>query len=74
MWSRKGEQGSTSVHSCRASPTAKVDEVGLLSYISFGWVFEYLWNAYKGKVEESEDAFPCSIFDSANVNCKRWAF
>ncbi|CAD5229343.1 unnamed protein product [Bursaphelenchus okinawaensis] len=50
--------------------TAKVDEVGTLSYISFSWIFSYLWDAYKGRIDEQEN-WPVSIFDSANLNCTR---
>uniref|UniRef100_A0A914Z986 Uncharacterized protein n=1 Tax=Panagrolaimus superbus TaxID=310955 RepID=A0A914Z986_9BILA len=49
---------------------AKIDEVGILSFISFGWVFNYLWKTYKGKSEPCT-SWKCSIFDSANVNMSR---
>lgn len=49
---------------------AKIDQVGILSYISFAWIFEFLWSAYKGKLP-SEQAWPCSMFDSANANTNR---
>uniref|UniRef100_A0AC34GNF9 ABC transmembrane type-1 domain-containing protein n=1 Tax=Panagrolaimus sp. ES5 TaxID=591445 RepID=A0AC34GNF9_9BILA len=49
---------------------AKIDEVGILSFISFGWVFNYLWKTYRGKSEPCT-SWKCSIFDSANVNMSR---
>ncbi|CAD5234455.1 unnamed protein product [Bursaphelenchus xylophilus] len=50
--------------------TARVDEVGILSYISFAWIFSYLWDAYKGRLDEKTN-WPISIFDSASLNCTR---
>ncbi|KAI6191326.1 ABC transporter, ATP-binding protein [Aphelenchoides bicaudatus] len=49
---------------------AKIDQVGILSYITFAWIFQYLWSAYKGRLA-SDQSWPCSIFDSANVNTTR---
>lgn len=52
---------------------AKIDEVGWLSFVSFSWIFSYLWAAYKGRIDGSK-TWNCSIFDSANVNMTRYLF
>lgn len=51
--------------------TSQIDEVGWLSFVSFSWVFPYLWSAYKGKIDDSK-TWDCSISDSANVNMTRY--
>ncbi|KAI6243900.1 ABC transporter, ATP-binding protein [Aphelenchoides fujianensis] len=51
-------------------PRAKIDEVGILSYISFSWIFEFLWAAYRNNAAQQK-TWPCSIFDGANVNTTR---
>uniref|UniRef100_A0A7E4VUH3 Multidrug resistance-associated protein 5 n=1 Tax=Panagrellus redivivus TaxID=6233 RepID=A0A7E4VUH3_PANRE len=53
-----------------ASICAKIDDIGWLSFISFAWVFDYLWKAFRGKVDQPT-SLSCSIFDSANVNMTR---
>uniref|UniRef100_A0A915E312 ABC transmembrane type-1 domain-containing protein n=1 Tax=Ditylenchus dipsaci TaxID=166011 RepID=A0A915E312_9BILA len=52
------------------SACAKIDEVNFLSFISFSWIFSYLWNAYRGRVNPAQ-TWSCSIFDSSNVNVTR---
>ncbi|KAI6210597.1 ABC transporter, ATP-binding protein [Aphelenchoides besseyi] len=59
---KKTQQGTPS--------RAKIDQVGILSYISFSWIFEYLWAAYRGTIAPDK-TWPCSIFDAANVNTTR---
>jgi hypothetical protein len=62
------------------SVSATVDDVSWLSFISFTWMFPWMWRAYRGRVSTSTDQaeapgqWDCSIFDSANVNLKRFAF
>lgn len=54
----------------RSAICAKIDEVNLLSFISFSWIFSFLWSAYRGRVDD-HIKWTCSVFDSANVNMTR---
>jgi len=67
---REGTQNFIKREPGEVSICAKIDEVGWLSFISFGWVFSYLWRTYRGKSEPCTN-WTCSIFDSANVNMSR---
>ncbi|KAF7633061.1 hypothetical protein Mgra_00007555 [Meloidogyne graminicola] len=54
--------------------SAAVDDAGLLSFVSFAWMFPWMWNSYKQKVctdPSNVNLWKCSIFDSSNVNLKR---
>ncbi|KAH7719900.1 CBN-MRP-5 protein [Aphelenchoides avenae] len=69
------ETGDETVHivlpeNKNASACAKIDEVGWISFVSFAWVFSFLWSVYKGRIDPSRPT-TCSIFDSANVNVTR---
>lgn len=48
----------------------KIDESGLFSFVTYSWVFEYLWAAFKGRIP-TDQTWTCSIFDGANVNMSR---
>lgn len=50
--------------------TAKIDNVGIFSYITYAWVFPYLWSAFRGSIPRDQQ-WSCSIYDSANVNMAR---
>ncbi|KAL3072338.1 hypothetical protein niasHT_034538 [Heterodera trifolii] len=52
---------------------SRVDDVSLLSFISFSWMFPWMWRAFRGQLSpvESSAQWTCSIFDSANVNMTR---
>ncbi|CAJ0935342.1 unnamed protein product, partial [Mesorhabditis belari] len=52
-----------------AKGCAKIDQAGLFSFVTYGWVFEYLLQAFKGNL--SDNAWTCSIFDGANANLAR---
>ncbi|KAE9419361.1 hypothetical protein Angca_002423, partial [Angiostrongylus cantonensis] len=49
---------------------AKIDESGLFSFITYSWVFEYLYSAFKGKLDKDQ-VWNCSIYDASNVNIAR---
>ncbi|MCP9264913.1 Multidrug resistance-associated protein 5 [Dirofilaria immitis] len=48
------------------SRTSKVDESGLFSFITFGWIFPYLWDAFKGRLSQDQ-MWNCSIYDASSV-------
>uniref|UniRef100_A0A914KLI9 Uncharacterized protein n=1 Tax=Meloidogyne incognita TaxID=6306 RepID=A0A914KLI9_MELIC len=53
---------------------AAVDDASWLSFISFAWMFPWMWNCYKQRVctdPTNVNLWRCSIFDSSNVNLKR---
>ncbi|VDM45337.1 unnamed protein product, partial [Toxocara canis] len=52
------------------SRTAKIDQSGLLSFITYSWVFPYLWAAFKGRLSQDQ-TWNCSIYDSSTVNMAR---
>ncbi|PIO67444.1 ABC transporter, ATP-binding protein [Teladorsagia circumcincta] len=49
---------------------AKIDESGLFSFVTYSWVFEYLFSAFKGKLDKDQ-VWNCSIYDASNVNMAR---
>jgi len=54
---------------------AAVDDASWLSFISFAWMFPWMWNCYKQRVctdPTNVNLWRCSIFDSSNVNLKRF--
>ncbi|KAL7069858.1 hypothetical protein ACQ4LE_010986 [Meloidogyne hapla] len=54
--------------------SAAVDDASWLSFVSFAWMFPWMWNSYKQKVctdPGNVNLWRCSIFDSSNVNLKR---
>uniref|UniRef100_A0A8R1YJA7 ABC transporter ATP-binding protein n=1 Tax=Pristionchus pacificus TaxID=54126 RepID=A0A8R1YJA7_PRIPA len=54
----------------KAQGSAKVDEAGILSFVTYHWVFEYLWKAFRGRLSSDED-WQCSIYDASDVNMAR---
>ncbi|KAM3727270.1 Multidrug resistance-associated protein [Dirofilaria immitis] len=59
-----------SFHKRDHSRTSKVDESGLFSFITFGWIFPYLWDAFKGRLSQDQ-MWNCSIYDASSVNLAR---
>uniref|UniRef100_A0A183C432 ABC transmembrane type-1 domain-containing protein n=1 Tax=Globodera pallida TaxID=36090 RepID=A0A183C432_GLOPA len=55
------------------SACSRVDDVSWLSFISFAWMFPWMWRAFRGQLGQIDTAtqWTCSIFDSANVNMTR---
>ncbi|GMT32386.1 hypothetical protein PFISCL1PPCAC_23683, partial [Pristionchus fissidentatus] len=54
----------------KAIGSAKVDQAGILSFVTYHWVFEYLWKAFRGRLSSDED-WQCSIYDASDVNMAR---
>uniref|UniRef100_A0A914HQH3 Uncharacterized protein n=1 Tax=Globodera rostochiensis TaxID=31243 RepID=A0A914HQH3_GLORO len=52
------------------SACSRVDDVSWLSFISFAWMFPWMWRAFRGQIDTATQ-WTCSIFDSANVNMTR---
>uniref|UniRef100_A0A8R1TR26 Uncharacterized protein n=1 Tax=Onchocerca volvulus TaxID=6282 RepID=A0A8R1TR26_ONCVO len=52
------------------SRASKVDESGLFSFITFSWIFPYLWAAFKGRLSQDQ-MWNCSIYDASSVNLAR---
>lgn len=51
---------------------ARIDQAGCFSFVTYGWVFSYLWQAFRGVIPTNADqAWSCSLYDSANVNVAR---
>ncbi|VDK64298.1 unnamed protein product [Anisakis simplex] len=52
------------------SRTTKIDQSGLFSFVTYSWVFPYLWAAFKGRLSQDQ-TWNCSIYDSSTVNMAR---
>lgn len=52
------------------SRASKVDESGLFSFITFSWIFPYLWAAFRGRLRQDQ-VWNCSIYDASSVNLAR---
>ncbi|VDD93650.1 unnamed protein product [Enterobius vermicularis] len=50
--------------------TARVDESGLFSFVTYTWIFPYLWAAFRGRLSHNQ-TWNCSIYDSSTVNLAR---
>ncbi|CAG9533665.1 unnamed protein product [Cercopithifilaria johnstoni] len=57
-------------HKLGPSRASKVDESGLFSFVTFSWVFPYLWAAFKGHLSQDQ-VWNCSIYDASSVNLAR---
>ncbi|VBB26660.1 unnamed protein product [Acanthocheilonema viteae] len=52
------------------SSASRVDESGLFSFITFSWIFPYLWAAFRGHLSQDQ-VWNCSIYDASSVNLAR---
>uniref|UniRef100_A0A0M3IMY3 ABC transmembrane type-1 domain-containing protein n=1 Tax=Ascaris lumbricoides TaxID=6252 RepID=A0A0M3IMY3_ASCLU len=50
--------------------TTKIDQSGLFSFVTYSWIFPYLWAAFKGRLSQDQ-TWNCSIYDSSTVNMAR---
>jgi hypothetical protein len=54
----------------------QIDQISWLSFVSFAWMFGYMWNSFKKKLPDTissvNELWTASIFDSANINLARW--
>uniref|UniRef100_A0A915PRN9 Uncharacterized protein n=1 Tax=Setaria digitata TaxID=48799 RepID=A0A915PRN9_9BILA len=57
-------------HKYDRSRASKVDESGLFSFITFSWIFPYLWAAFRGRLNQNQ-VWNCSIYDASSVNLAR---
>ncbi|VDK77147.1 unnamed protein product [Litomosoides sigmodontis] len=57
-------------HKHDRSRASKVDESGLFSFITFSWIFPYLWAAFRGRLRQDQ-VWNCSIYDASSVNLAR---
>uniref|UniRef100_A0AAF5PL34 ABC transporter n=1 Tax=Wuchereria bancrofti TaxID=6293 RepID=A0AAF5PL34_WUCBA len=57
-------------HKHEHSRASKVDESGLFSFITFSWIFPYLWAAFRGRLNHDQ-LWSCSIYDASSVNLAR---
>ncbi|KRZ40876.1 Multidrug resistance-associated protein 5, partial [Trichinella pseudospiralis] len=48
-----------------------VDQAGCFSFITYSWIFKYLWATFRGKDPNHVQPWACSVYDSANVNIAR---
>ncbi|OUC42447.1 hypothetical protein D917_02935, partial [Trichinella nativa] len=48
-----------------------VDQAGCFSFITYSWIFKYLWATFRGKDPNHVQLWACSVYDSANVNIAR---
>lgn len=55
---------------CFSDGVSRIDQAGCLSFITYAWVFSYLWSAFKGLIP-TDAQWSCSVYDSANVNVSR---
>ena len=49
---------------------ARIDEAGLFSFVTYSWIFSYLWSAFRGRLDRQQ-VWMCSIYDASNVNMAR---
>ncbi|VDM95671.1 unnamed protein product [Thelazia callipaeda] len=57
-------------HKRNRSKSSKIDESGLFSFVTYSWIFPYLWSAFKGRTSQNE-VWDCSIYDASTVNLAR---
>uniref|UniRef100_A0A1I7VPR0 Multidrug resistance-associated protein lethal(2)03659 n=1 Tax=Loa loa TaxID=7209 RepID=A0A1I7VPR0_LOALO len=60
-------------HKHERSSASKVDESGLFSFITFSWIFPFLWAAFRGRISQDQ-VWNCSIYDASSVNLARFEY
>ncbi|CAI5454862.1 unnamed protein product [Caenorhabditis angaria] len=49
---------------------SRIDDAGLLSFVTYSWVFQYLLQALRGKMDRDQ-VWSCSFYDSCGLNMAR---
>ncbi|CAB3400010.1 unnamed protein product [Caenorhabditis bovis] len=57
-------------HEHSKSGGSAIDDAGLLSFVTYSWVFQYLLQALKGKIDRDR-VWGCSFYDSCGLNLAR---
>ncbi|KHJ46168.1 hypothetical protein D918_03832, partial [Trichuris suis] len=51
--------------------TARIDQAGCFSFITFGWVFAYLWSLFRKLAPTDNEQWFISKHDASNANMRR---